>query len=127
MQQPEGYKVCGKENLVCKLKKSLYQAPRRWNRALKELMMSVGFVESNADPCVFTQIHQHMTIVAVFVDDLILADVKNVMIKTKRLLSERFIMGELHYFPGDKCDLWTEFLLTAPEAVHKADAYEVWT
>ena len=42
MQQPEGYKVSGKKNLVCKLKKSLYglkQAPRCWNRALKKLMM----------------------------------------------------------------------------------------
>ena len=31
MQQPEGYKLKGKEKLVCKLKKSLYglkQAPR---------------------------------------------------------------------------------------------------
>jgi hypothetical protein len=33
MQQPQGYKVKGKENLVCKLKKSLSglkQAPRKW-------------------------------------------------------------------------------------------------
>ncbi|GKV50247.1 hypothetical protein SLEP1_g56959 [Rubroshorea leprosula] len=33
MKQPEGFKVQGKKNLVCKLKKSLYglkQAPRQW-------------------------------------------------------------------------------------------------
>ncbi|KAJ8512528.1 hypothetical protein OPV22_002962 [Ensete ventricosum] len=33
MEQPEGFKVKGKENLVCKLRKSLYglkQAPRQW-------------------------------------------------------------------------------------------------
>jgi len=34
MQQPAGYQVSGKENLVCRLNKSLYrlkQAPRCWN------------------------------------------------------------------------------------------------
>jgi hypothetical protein len=33
MQQPQGYEVKGKENLVCKLKKRLYglkQDPRQW-------------------------------------------------------------------------------------------------
>jgi hypothetical protein len=33
MQQPQGYEVKGKDNLVCGLKKSLYglnQAPRQW-------------------------------------------------------------------------------------------------
>ena len=107
MQQPEGYKVSRKENLVCKLKKSLYglkQALRCWNQALKEFMLSVGFVESNSDPCVFTRIDQHTTIVAVYIDDLIiLVDVKNIMIETKRLLSELFQMkdmGELQYCLG---------------------------
>ena len=107
MQQPEGYKVSGKENLVCKLKKSLYglkQAPRCWNRALKAFMTGVGFAESNADPCVFVRIDQHTTIAAVYVDDLILlADLKDAMTETKRLLSERFKMkdmGKLHYCLG---------------------------
>jgi hypothetical protein len=33
MQQPQGYEVKGKENLVCRLKKRLYglkKAPRQW-------------------------------------------------------------------------------------------------
>jgi hypothetical protein len=33
MQQPQGYEVKGKENLVCRLKKILYgvkKAPRQW-------------------------------------------------------------------------------------------------
>lgn len=107
MQQPDGYQVSGKENLVCRLKKSLYglkQAPRCWNRALREFMMQAGFVQSNADPCVFIRLDEHTTIVAVYVDDLILiTDVIEVMLETKELLSERFRMkdmGQLHYCLG---------------------------
>ena len=36
MKQPEGYVVKGKEDLVCKLQKSIYslkQSPRCWNSA----------------------------------------------------------------------------------------------
>ena len=107
MQQPDGYQVSGKENLVCRLKKSLYglkQAPRCWNRALREFMMQAGFVQSNADPCVFIRLDEHTTIVAVYVDDLILiTDVIEVMLEIKGLLSERFRMkdmGQLHYCLG---------------------------
>ena len=56
MQQPEGYVEPGKEELVCRLKKSLYglkQSPRCWNNDFKEFMLSLGFVQSVADPCVF--------------------------------------------------------------------------
>ena len=87
--------------------KSLYglkHAPRCWNRALKEFMMQAGFVQSSADPCVFTRLDEHTTIVAVYVDDLILTtDVKGAMLETKRCLSEQFKMkdmGQLHYCLG---------------------------
>ena len=56
MQQPSGYTEPGKEELVCKLKKSLYglkQLPRCWNEKLCEHLKSLGFKESAADPCVF--------------------------------------------------------------------------
>lgn len=107
MQQPEGYEVSGKENLVCRLKKSLYglkQASRCWNQALNEFMVQAGFVQSNADPCVFTRFEDHTTIVAVYVDDLIIfTDIIDDMTETKSLLSKQFKMkdmGQLHYFLG---------------------------
>jgi len=56
MEQPEGYVVPEKEDMVCKLKKSLYglkQSPRCWNRAFRESMKSLNFTQSQADPCIF--------------------------------------------------------------------------
>uniref|UniRef100_A0A2N9IGQ9 CCHC-type domain-containing protein n=1 Tax=Fagus sylvatica TaxID=28930 RepID=A0A2N9IGQ9_FAGSY len=41
MEQPEGFKQPGTENLVCRLKKSLYglkQSPRQWYKRLKSLL-----------------------------------------------------------------------------------------
>ena len=75
MQQPSGYTQPGKEELVCKLKKSLYglkQSPRCWNEKLCEHLKSLGFKESAADPCVFIRQKEELQIIAVYVDDLIL-------------------------------------------------------
>ena len=46
MKQPEGYEVKGKENLVCRLKKSIYglkQSPRCWNSVLNSHLKKIGF------------------------------------------------------------------------------------
>ena len=49
----------------------------------------------------FTLFAEHTTIVAVYVDDLILiTDASEVMQETKRVLSEQFDMGLLHYCLG---------------------------
>ena len=73
MQQPEGYITPGSEDLVCRLKKSLYglkQSPRCWNKEFQEYMKSTGFTQCTADPCVFVRvIGDNLTIVAVYVDD----------------------------------------------------------
>ena len=42
MEQPEGFKVKGKEHYVCKLNKSLYglkQAPRQWYKKFESVMV----------------------------------------------------------------------------------------
>ena len=46
MQQPQGYEVKGKDNLVCMLKKSLYglkQAPRKWYLKFDKFMTKQGY------------------------------------------------------------------------------------
>jgi Reverse transcriptase (RNA-dependent DNA polymerase) len=46
MVQPEGFEVKEKENMVCKLKKSLYglkHIPRQWYKKFNYFMMSHGY------------------------------------------------------------------------------------
>ena len=108
MQQPPGYEVPGKEGLVCKLKRSLYglkQAPRVWNKSFQEFMIRLGLKQSTADPCVFIQDEAKVkTIVAVYVDDLIvMATSTEKLNDIKKALSRRFKMkdmGPLHYCLG---------------------------
>ena len=54
MDQPEGFITPGKENLVCKLKKSIYglkQASRQWYIKFNDTITSYGFVENTVDRC----------------------------------------------------------------------------
>ncbi len=92
MEQPEGYVQAGSEELVCKLKRSLYglkQSPRCWNTTLTGYLESINFHRNTADPCVFVRLADGVpTIVAVYVDDLIiLTKTLEEMNTTKQALS----------------------------------------
>ena len=53
MDQPKGFKVKGKEHMVCKLMKSLYglkQAPRQWYKKFDSFM--VGHEDKCRSLCV---------------------------------------------------------------------------
>lgn len=72
-----------------------------WNKAFQEYMESTGFKQSAANPCVYVQVAGMMTIVAVYVDDLIL-NTKTTE-EMKESLMTRFKMkdmGKLHYCLG---------------------------
>jgi hypothetical protein len=52
MDQPEGFVLPGKEDMVCRLKESLYvlkQSPRQWYKRFDSFMISRGFKRSNYD------------------------------------------------------------------------------
>ncbi|KAL4376717.1 hypothetical protein GQ457_02G017480 [Hibiscus cannabinus] len=56
MKQPEGFSSSDGENLVCKLKKSIYglkQASRQWYLKFHEVISSFGFVENIMDQCIY--------------------------------------------------------------------------
>ena len=107
MEQPPGFVQTGEEELVCKLKKSLYglkQSPRCWNIAFCKFMTAQGFEESVADPCIFIRRESVLSIVAVYVDDLIIiTESEDEMDCIKGALKNRFKMkdmGILHYCLG---------------------------
>lgn len=77
IKQPEGFVAPGNENLVCRLKKSIYglkQSPRCWNLALDSKLTESRFSQSPHDPCIYYKNERgNMLIVGVHVDDIILA------------------------------------------------------
>jgi hypothetical protein len=56
MDHPEGFIVPGKEDLVCKLKRSLYslkQPPRQWYKRFDSFMLAHEFKRPQYDSCVY--------------------------------------------------------------------------
>jgi len=100
MNQPEGFIVKGKEELVCKLHKSLYglkQAGRTWYKKLHESLVGIGFKRCNEDYSIYFQQEDSTKImISVYVDDLILIS-NNLpyLQEIKKKLGETFAMKDL--------------------------------
>ena len=101
MKQLEGFKVKGKENTVCKLKKSLYglkQVPRQWYKKFDSFMMSQEYKRTFVDPCVYVwRFHDDKFIILLlYVDDMLFVGQDADMIqKLKMELSKTFDMKDL--------------------------------
>ena len=99
MKQPEGFVKKGEEHLVCKLKKSIYglkQSPRCWNTALDSHLKSIGLTQSQTDPCLYTGKEGERILVAVYVDDILVATkTSKTMDRIKNCLAKKFNMKDL--------------------------------
>lgn len=100
MDQPPGFVVEDRPNLVCKLKKALYglkQAPRAWYGKIAEYLRFCGYVASESDSSLFIKKRQGlMVIVLLYVDDIILTGSNYVEISCLQdELSLRFDMKKL--------------------------------
>ena len=77
MKQPEGYAEKNKENLVCKLQKSIYglkQASRCWYNTMHNFLKELDYKQCSFDTCLYTkQVGANFVIIALFVDDLLIA------------------------------------------------------
>lgn len=110
MQQPKGFECQGKEELVCKLKKSIYglrQSPCRWNSTLDAYLKKLEFIQTASDPCIYYhKTAEDIMYIGVYVDDIILAGkTEKQLQEVKRDLSKKFDikdLGNLKYFLGMK-------------------------
>jgi hypothetical protein len=78
MQQPQGYEVKGKENLVCKFEEEfvcLKQAPRQWYLKFDRFMTEQGYSRCHSHHCVyFKKIENGIYIILLlYVDDMLFA------------------------------------------------------
>ncbi|KAG8502307.1 hypothetical protein CXB51_002202 [Gossypium anomalum] len=64
IEQPQGFVVSGKENMVYRLKKALYglkQAPRAWYARIDSYLVSLGFERSMSEPTLYVKKEQAET------------------------------------------------------------------
>ncbi len=109
MTLPEGMKNQGKK--FCKLNKALYglkQSGRMWNETLNKALIKLNFKRFMSDPCVYIKKDNSNNIkclLAVYVDDIIIAGTDEEIIKTKTLIKQKFKatdIGEVDYIIGIK-------------------------
>jgi len=86
--------------MVCKLKKSIYglkQASRCWNQVLDNHLLHMGFKPSTNDPCIYTvNSGGEFFILAVYVDDMILAGKSTMRIQqTMKDIAGKFAVKEM--------------------------------
>ena len=100
MQQPEGFVVDGKENMVCRLQKSIYglkQASRQWYLKFHDVVTSLGFEENTVDSCIYLKVSGRKFIFLIlYVDDILLASNDlGLLMDVKIMLSQNFDMKDL--------------------------------
>jgi ATP-binding cassette subfamily B (MDR/TAP) protein 1 len=100
MTQPEGFEVPGKENLVCKLHKSLYglkQASGQWDKKFYEFISNSGFSRCNMDHCCYVKKYgNYYVIIGMCIDDMLIAGSSMTeMNRLKQQLTENFEMKDL--------------------------------
>ena len=106
---PDGTTLPPGDNGVYKLLKSLYglkQAPRCWNNLINQYLVEKNFVRLEADPCLYVKeikfkekeaIRTQFMIVAIYVDDLIIAaSTKKLIQKLEAIFEAKFKMKKLN-------------------------------
>lgn len=106
--QPEGFVVKDSEEKVYKLNKALYglrQAPRAWNNKLNKILNELEFVKCSKELSLYQkQENEHLLLVAVYVDDLLVRGSSlSMILDFKNGMESKFEMsdiGMLTYYLG---------------------------
>ena len=100
VKPPPGFPLKDSDNVLLLLR-SLYglcQSPREWYEYLRDWLKSQSFIESKADPCLFTRRGEDgvLQIILVYVDDtLIFASSKALANQIKDLMRSKFEMTDV--------------------------------
>ena len=101
MEQAEGFKKPGIENLVCRLKKSLYglkQSPRQWYKRFDSFMIQIGYTRCEYDCYIYVKMLDDGSYIflLLYVDDMLIT-AKSIceVDKLKALLCKEFDMKDL--------------------------------
>ncbi|KAG8472383.1 hypothetical protein CXB51_035319 [Gossypium anomalum] len=109
IDQPQGFVVSGKEQMVYKLKKALYglkQAPRAWYARIDSYLVSSGFNRSVNEPTLYVKKNEAeiQLILSLYVDDLLVTGGdQNMLAEFKAKMMDMFEMSDLGlmtYFLG---------------------------
>lgn len=108
MRQPPGFAVQGQEELVCRLKRSIYglhQSARCWYRKLSEVLAKLAFKASTADQCLYVKSANGRSLfLLVYVDDMLIAT--STQAEARQIcddLNQEFsitCLGEIKHFLG---------------------------
>jgi len=96
-----GIKNAGKENMICKLKKSLYkliQSPRQWYKSFDSFIRGKRYTRSHYDPCVYYNKlpRGEYIYLLLYIDDMLIDSKRRSAIdKLKKNLSSEFEMKDL--------------------------------
>ena len=95
MSQPTGFKKVGKENMVCKLQKSIYvlkQASRQWYLKFDEFVTSNGFKDNIVNQCIYMKVSGSKFIFLVY---MLMIFCSQPMILTCWLRESRYCLASL--------------------------------
>jgi hypothetical protein len=105
MEIPEHFDILNadRKKQVLKLNKSIYglkQASRVWNEKFTSTITSMGFIQSDGDPCIFikyksTEKQQPICIIGIFVDDCFVLGEDDQIAFTSQQLMKSFNMHDL--------------------------------
>jgi hypothetical protein len=91
IEQPQGFEVEDIKTHVCMLKKALYglkQALRAWYGRIDNFMKRLGFTKSKVDSNLYFKVmDDELVVLLLYVDDLLLGGVENIITYCKRKLA----------------------------------------